>query len=53
MTQSDTQNIIDSLRIILKTDDVELIKLMVESVIEKLEDLSDVDSDTSNHITLK
>lgn len=34
-------------------DDVELIKLMVESVIEKLEDLSDEDSDTSNHITLK
>ncbi len=38
MTDRDKKNLIDSLKIILETDDIELIKLMVESIIEKLED---------------
>lgn len=51
---SDLQNIIDSLKIVLKTtDDVELIKLMIESIIERLEELSVEDGETSNKITLK
>ncbi len=53
MTYSDKKNLIDSLKIILNTDNAELIKLMVESVIEKLEDLSVENGDNSNHITLK
>lgn len=55
MTKSDLQNIIDSLKIAATTtDDVELIKLMIESVIERLEELSVEDSgETSNKITLK
>ena len=52
MTYCDKKTLIDSLKIILDTNDVELIKLMIESVIERLEEIP-IDSDTSNHITLK
>ena len=49
MTQDEKKNLLDSLKTILDSDDIELIKLMIESIIEKLEDLN-VDSEYSNHI---
>jgi hypothetical protein len=53
MTSEEKKNLIESLRIISNTEDVELIKLMIDSIIEKLED-SYVDNDTysDNKITL-
>ena len=41
------KKLIDSLKIILETDDIELIKLMVESIIEELIE-SDTDNDVEN-----
>jgi hypothetical protein len=49
MTQDEKKNLLDSLKTILDSDDLELIKLMIESIIEKLKDLN-VDDEYSNHI---
>ena len=38
MTPSEKENLIKVLKIIIKSEDIELIKIMLESIIEKLED---------------